>query len=95
MRNVINNDNRYKEGTSIYAKVDPELKLTIMKYRQRIYYCAVLNHPKKNNFAYFENELIPPGIHDQQVQFERVETVGGAAKNHAISPVTSAKIVES
>lgn len=60
MRDEINNDNIYKEGSFIYAKVDPELKLVIVKYKQRIYYCAAVDHPEQNNFAYFERELIPP-----------------------------------
>lgn len=72
MRNEINNDNIYKEGTIICAKVDPALKLTIMKYRQRIYYCAVVDHPEQNNLAYFEKELIPPNVKDQQVQFTHI-----------------------
>jgi hypothetical protein len=60
MRDEINNDNIYKEGTVIYAKTDPTRKLTILKYRQRIYYCAAVEHPEQNNFAYYERELIPP-----------------------------------
>ncbi|HTH55846.1 MAG TPA: hypothetical protein VL728_07345 [Cyclobacteriaceae bacterium] len=60
MRNEINDDNIYKEGTIISAKTAPEVKLLIMKYRQRIYYCSALDHPEQNNFAYFERELIPP-----------------------------------
>lgn len=55
-----NNDNIYKEGTMITAKVDPELKLIITKYYQRIYYCAVVAEPDRKQFAYFERELIPP-----------------------------------
>ena len=60
MRDEINNDNIYKEGTVICAKSDPDLKLVILKYHQRIYYCAAVDHPERNNFAYFERELIPP-----------------------------------
>ena len=70
MRTEINNDNLYPEGTVISAKIDPGLKLTIMKYRQRIYYCSVVNHPELNKFAYFERELIPPS--EQQVQFSKL-----------------------
>ncbi len=60
MKNEINNDNLYKEGSFIYARIDPTLKLIINKYRQRIYYCSVVGHPEQNNFAYFEKELILP-----------------------------------
>jgi hypothetical protein len=55
-----NNDNIYKVGTIVTAKADPELKLIIMKYYQRTYYCAVVNDPSHKHFAYFEKELIPP-----------------------------------
>lgn len=60
MKDVINNDNLYPEGTIICAKADPTLKLIVTKYKQRIYYCAVVGHPEKNNLAYFEKELVPP-----------------------------------
>jgi len=60
MRDEINNDNIYKEGKVIYAKADPQLKLVILKYKQRIYYCTAVDHPEQNNFVYFERELIPP-----------------------------------
>jgi hypothetical protein len=60
MKNEINNDNRYPEGSEIYAKADPTVKLVISKYRQRIYYCTIADHPDKNALAYFENELISP-----------------------------------
>jgi hypothetical protein len=54
-----NTDNRYNEGTIITAKADPDLKLMIMKYYQRIYYCVVVDNPDRN-LAYFERELITP-----------------------------------
>jgi|GEM_PF-829158 len=82
MRNEINEDNLYKEGTVLSAKVDPALKLVIMKYRQRIYYCAVVGHPDQNNYAYFEKELIPPIESDQAVQFFPVHGVPGNNENY-------------
>jgi hypothetical protein len=60
MRNEINNDNLYKEGSIICARIEPTLKLLITKYRQRIYYCTVVGHPEQNNLAYFESELTLP-----------------------------------
>ena len=60
MRNEINNDNLYQEGSIICAKIEPALKLLITKYRQRIYYCTVVGHPEQNNLAYFESELTLP-----------------------------------
>jgi hypothetical protein len=56
-----NNDNKYPRGTHIYAKENPQLKLVIDAYKQRIYYCAVAGHPEMKQFAYFERELIDPG----------------------------------
>ena len=60
MKTEINNDNLYKEGTIICARIEPGLKLLITKYRQRIYYCTVVDHPEQNNLAYFESELTLP-----------------------------------
>jgi len=82
MRNEINDDNIYAEGTFICAKADPEVKLVIMKYRQRIYYCAAVAHPEQNNFAYFERELIPPTASDQQVKFQPLKNSTGSKKNY-------------
>lgn len=55
-----NTDNIYQEGTIITAIVNPALQLIIMKYYQRIYYCAVVGDEKQKQLAYFERELIPP-----------------------------------
>lgn len=56
----INNDNIYPVGTFITAKDSPARKLLITGYKQRIYYCAVVEQPDKK-FVYFERELIQPG----------------------------------
>ena len=56
----LNSDNIYAEGTQISAKVNPSLKLKIMNYRQRIYYCAVIGDEEGKQFAYYERELVPP-----------------------------------
>jgi hypothetical protein len=55
-------DNLYKEGTFIFAKIDPGLKLKIMRYYHRIYYCSAVDAPQQKHFAYFERELVPPVI---------------------------------
>lgn len=62
MGHTTSTDNIYKPGLVIYAKVAPELKLIIMKYYQRIYYCAIANDLNHKQLAYFERELIPPSI---------------------------------
>lgn len=55
-------DNLYKEGSFIIAKADPGIKLKIMRYYQRIYYCARVDNPDLKQLVYFERELIPPVI---------------------------------
>ena len=51
-------DNIYPEGTIITAKRDPSLQLKIVKYYQRIYYCAVVGDESSKQRVYFERELI-------------------------------------
>jgi len=53
-------DNKYPTGMFVYAKENPELKLVIDAYKQRIYFCGVAGHPEHKQFAYFERELIDP-----------------------------------
>ena len=55
-----NTDNIFQEGTLIAAKENPARMLKIMKYNQRIYYCAVVGDEDRKQLAYFERELIPP-----------------------------------
>ena len=62
MNDRIIQDNIYKAGTIITAKVDPLLKLKIERYYQRIYYCSVVDAPEQKHFAYFERELVPPTV---------------------------------
>lgn len=54
-----NTDNMYELGTHVTAKADPALKLIIVKYYQRIYYCAETENLSRKHLAYFENELNP------------------------------------
>lgn len=54
------NDNKYPEGTHITAKANPTIPLVIIRYYQRIYYCAVIGNPAHKHFTYFERELKPP-----------------------------------
>jgi hypothetical protein len=55
-----NSDNIYAEGTLITAKDNPSLQLKIVKYYQRIYYCAVVGDEDKKQLAYFGRELVQP-----------------------------------
>jgi hypothetical protein len=59
-----NTDNIYPEGMLITAKESPALLLKIMKYKQRIYYCAVDGHEDQKQLVYFEHELISPESRD-------------------------------
>lgn len=53
-----NSDNVYQEGTIVSSKTDPESKLVITKYYQRIYYCTAVNEPGGKELAFFEREII-------------------------------------
>jgi hypothetical protein len=55
-----NSDNIYSVGILISAIDDPSLKLKIMTYYQRIYYCAVMGDEDRKQLAYYERELVPP-----------------------------------
>lgn len=59
MRDRNKRDNLYQEGTIISAKENPDLKLVITKYCQRVYYCAIEGETGQR-FAYFEHNLVPP-----------------------------------
>jgi hypothetical protein len=55
-----NNDNLYNVGSIITAKANPELKLMIMRYYHRTYYCADVKQPHEQHLCYFEKDLISP-----------------------------------
>lgn len=50
-------DNIYAEGSFIYAKEHPEVKLVIRRYLDDIYYCKVASNPLEKERVYFEREL--------------------------------------
>jgi hypothetical protein len=62
MKTPINDDNRYKQGTIISARIDPTIQLRILEYKERIYYCDRVDQLDKTILAYFERELLPPEI---------------------------------
>jgi hypothetical protein len=58
-----NDDNIYKVGAMVTAKADPDLKLIIMRYYHRTYYCVDVNDPGGIQLSYFERELsLPAGV---------------------------------
>jgi hypothetical protein len=62
MKEILNTENKYPVGSLIYARAFPDQKLFIDAYKHRIYYCGVVDHPETKQFAYFEGELLPPGL---------------------------------
>lgn len=60
MSNQTNADNTYAEGAIVIAKTNPALPLKIMKYYQRIYYCAVVGDDARKLLVYFDRELMSP-----------------------------------
>lgn len=52
------NDNKYPEGAIVTARENPRRKLVILKYNQRIYYCAPAEDQTGKQSVYFERELI-------------------------------------
>jgi hypothetical protein len=57
MKTPINNDNVYKMGTTIYARVNPTVKLFILDYKSRIYYCNAAGAEGGAVLAFYEREL--------------------------------------
>ena len=62
MKAPINNDNIYKTGTNVYARENQNVKLLIIDYKSRIYYCNVADVEGGEVLAYYERELM-----DQQL----------------------------
>lgn len=54
----LDHDNKYNIGDTVYAKVDPEVKLIVRKYYARIYYCKFADLPMKKELALFDREII-------------------------------------
>ena len=50
--------NNYNPGDTVYAIVNPDLKLVIRKYYAQVYYCRIAESPEKKELVYFERELI-------------------------------------
>ena len=58
-----NDDNIYKVGAMVTSKSDPDLKLVIMRYYHRTYYCVGINDTGGKQLSYFERELsLPAGF---------------------------------
>ena len=75
--NSNNNDNIYKVGSWISAKVNPGVQLVIKEYLDRIYYCGVKSEPDIKLLAYFEHELISPVYSFLKIDPRKVQHVFG------------------
>jgi hypothetical protein len=53
------NENKYKEGEVVQAKVNPSQNLVVRRYVDRIYYCKIQKDPTHKELVYFERELMP------------------------------------
>jgi hypothetical protein len=51
-------DNKYKEGSTVCAIVNPTQQLLIRRYVDRIYYCKIQNDLAHKELVYFERELM-------------------------------------
>lgn len=50
----------YPAGTILMAKSNPDERLEIIRYYQRIYYCALVNDPHHKHLAFYDRELTLP-----------------------------------
>jgi hypothetical protein len=51
-------DNKYQEGSTVCAKLNPTQKLLIRRYVNRIYYCKIQNDLAHKELVYFDRELM-------------------------------------
>ncbi len=49
---------KFPEGSVVYAKDNPSLKLKVRRYVDRIYYCTIQKDPTLKELVYFERELM-------------------------------------
>ncbi|AEV33927.1 hypothetical protein [Owenweeksia hongkongensis] len=50
-------ENRYREGEVVHSKANPEQKLIVRRYVDRIYYCKIQDDLDHKDVVYFEREL--------------------------------------
>jgi len=54
-------ENKFAEGTPVYALAQPNEKLIIKRYIKRIYYCTSPAHPDQKDLVFYERELTGVG----------------------------------
>ncbi len=50
-------ENIFPEGSVVFAKANPDLKLVVRRYAKRIYHCTIQDSPLETELVYFEREL--------------------------------------
>lgn len=50
-------ENKFEEGSIVYATEAPTVALVVRRYVERVYYCTVKDHPELKDQVYFEREL--------------------------------------
>ncbi|WP_236978263.1 hypothetical protein [Membranihabitans maritimus] len=50
-------ENIFKEGDYVCDKTNPNIKLIVRRYVDRIYYCKVVNNPLHKDLVFFEREI--------------------------------------
>jgi hypothetical protein len=50
--------NKYEPGDIIYAKNNPDQKLVVRRYLDKIYYCKVVTDPDRKDLVFFEREIV-------------------------------------
>jgi hypothetical protein len=53
----MNSNNKYPEGSVVYALEAPGLKLRVRRFVDRIYYCQHADQAISKDVVYFEREL--------------------------------------
>lgn len=59
MHIIDDKDNIFAEGTTVRLKATPDVTVLIIKYQQRIYFCAAPDEPLGKQQPYFQHELLP------------------------------------
>ena len=49
---------KYAPGTTVFAKVHPEVALVVRRFVAKIYYCQLADLPGQKDLVYFERELM-------------------------------------
>lgn len=51
-------ENRYIAGDTVCSKINPEVKLVVRRYVQKIYYCQFPNEPERKELVFFDRDLV-------------------------------------